>query len=109
MSKSTFVLTLKLNTEKYQEDILSKRLNVGRQIYNACLNELFKRYRTMKQSRIYQKTLKMDKYKKRTKQFRKINKDFGLTEYSLHDFVKPMQKHFKKNIDSFTAQKIATR
>ena len=109
MSKSTFVLTLKLNTQKYQEDILNKRLNIGRQIYNACLNELYKRYRTMKQSKIYQKTLKMDKSKERNKQFRKINKDFGLTEYSLHKFVKPMQKHFKKNIDSFTAQKIATR
>jgi len=109
MSKSTFVLTLKLNTEKYQEDILNKRLDIGRQIYNACLNELFKRYQTMKQSKLYQETLKMDKSKERNKQFRKINKSFGLTEYSLHKFVKPMQKHFKKNIDSFTAQKIASR
>jgi hypothetical protein len=52
----------------------------------------------MKQSKIYQKTLKTEKSKERNMQFRKINKDFGLTEYSLHDFVKPMQKHFKKNI-----------
>ena len=109
MSKQTFVLTLKLNTQKYEEDVLSKRLDIGRQIYNACLNELFKRYNTMKQSKIYQKTLKMDKSKERSRQFRKINKSYGLTEYSLHKFVKPMQKHFKKNIDSFTAQKIATR
>ncbi len=109
MPKSTFVLILKLNTEKYQEDILNKRFDIGRQIYNACLNELFKRYETMKQSKIYQKTLKMKKSKERNKQFREINKEFGLTEYSLHKFVKPIQKHFKKNIDSFTAQKIATR
>jgi len=109
MPKSTFVLILKLNTEKYQEDILNKRFDIGRQIYNACLNELFKRYETMKQSKIYQKTLKMKKSKERNKQFREINKEFGLTEYSLHKFVKPIQKHFKKDIDSFTAQKIATR
>ncbi|MDM8534287.1 transposase [Clostridiaceae bacterium HSG29] len=109
MPKSTFVLTLKLNTEKYQEDILNKRLDIGRQIYNACLNELFKRYNSMKQSKIYQKTLKMEKSKERNKHFREINNNFGLTEYSLHKFVKPMQHHFKKNIDSFTAQKIATR
>ena len=65
MPKSTFVLTLKLNTEKYQEDILNKRLDIGRQIYNSCLNELFKRYQTMKQSKIYQKTLKMKKSKEK--------------------------------------------
>ena len=109
MPKPTFVLTLKLNTQKYQKDVLNKRLDIGRQIYNACLNELFKRYRRMKQSKNYQKTLKMTKSKERNKQFREINKAFGLTEYSLHKFVKPMQHHFKKNIDSLTAQKIATR
>jgi hypothetical protein len=109
MPTSNFILTLKLNTQKYQEDILNKRFDIGRQIYNACLNELFKRYNLMKQSKSYQKTLKMKKSKERNKQFQEINKNFGLTEYSLHKFVKPMQHHFKKNIDSFTAQKIATR
>jgi len=29
MPKLTFVLTLKLNTEKYQEDILNKRFDMG--------------------------------------------------------------------------------
>ena len=109
LAKATFTLTLKLNTERYEADILDTRFNIGRQIYNACLNELFKRYNAMKQSKTYQKTLKMSKSKERNKQFREINKAFGLTEYSLHKFVKPMQHHFKKNIDSLTAQKIATR
>ena len=68
MSKAVFTLTLKLNTEKYEEEILNKRLEIGRKIYNACLNELFKRYRMMKQSKIYQETLKMKKiYQKNTK------------------------------------------
>ena len=94
MSKSTFVLTLKLNTQKYQEDVLNKKFDIGRQIYNSCLNELFKRYRTIKKSETYQKTLKMNKSNKRNKIFKKINKDFDLTEYSLRKSVKPMQKHF---------------
>ncbi|MEA1975263.1 MAG: hypothetical protein U9N10_06840 [Bacillota bacterium] len=42
MSKSSFVLTLKLNAEKYQKDILNKRLDIGRQIYNACLMSFIK-------------------------------------------------------------------
>lgn len=106
---SNFVLTLELNTEKYQEDVLSKRLEIGRQIYNACLGELFKRYRTMQQGRDYRKVVKMTKGKDRNKRFNELNRKYGLTEYSLHSHVKLMQSHFKKNIDSSTAQKIATR
>ncbi|GAA0285353.1 hypothetical protein GCM10008924_00020 [Gracilibacillus halotolerans] len=104
-----FILTLKLNTQPFEESNLNKRLNIGRQIYNACLNELNKRYRTLQQSKEYKKAYKMTKDKERNKLFNSLNKKYGLTEYSLHGFIKPMQHHFKKNIDSFTAQKIATR
>ncbi|WP_342532628.1 transposase [Lysinibacillus sp. FSL K6-0057] len=106
---SNFILTLSLKTEPFQETILNKRLETGRQMYNACLGELYKRYDSMKQSKEYQKVCKMTKGKERNKQFNELNKQYGLTEYSLHTYVKPMQKHFKTNIDSFTAQKIATR
>ena len=107
--KSNFILTLLLKTEKFQEDILNKRLEISRQIYNSCLGELFKRYNFMKQSKEYAKVVKMDKGKDRNKRFLELNKKYRLTEYSLHDFITPMQHKFKKNIDSFTAQKIATR
>ena len=106
---SNFVLTLELKTEKWQEDILDKRLNIGRQIYNACLGELYKRYNTMAQRKEYKKVVNMLKEKDRNKEFNKLNKKYGLTEYSLHKYIKSMQHYFKKNIDSFTAQKIATR
>ena len=106
---SNFVLTLPLQTEIYQENILNKRFEIGRKMYNACLNELYKRYNMLKQSKEYRKICKMEKSKERNKQFQALNNKYGLTEYSLHEFVKPMQHHFKQNIDSFTAQKIATR
>lgn len=106
---SNYILTLKLNTKSYEETILSKRLEISRNIYNSCLGELFKRYNHMKESKNYRKILKMIKGKDRNKHFNELNSKYGLTEYSLHDFVKPIQKHFKDNIDSFTAQKIATR
>ena len=104
-----YILTLKLDTEKYQEDILNIRLEISRNIYNSCLGELYKRYNHMKESREYRKVIKLAKGKARNKQFNELNKKYGLTEYSLHNFVKPIQKHFKDNIDSFTTQKIATR
>lgn len=106
---SNFVLTLDLKTEKWQEDVLDKRFNIGRQMYNACLGELFKRHNAMIQSKEYRKVVNMSKGKDGNKEFNKLNKKYGLTEYSLHKYAQPMQHHFKKNIDSFTAQKIATR
>ena len=42
------------------------------------------------------------------KQINDIRKQYGMSEYSFHEDVKQMQKYFKDNIDSFTAQKIAT-
>jgi len=104
-----YILTIKLNTEKFQEEILNKRLEIGRKIYNSCLGELYKRYNYMRESKQYRKVNALSKGKDRNKQFNELNNKYGLTEYSLHDFVKPIQKYFKENIDSFTAQKIATR
>lgn len=106
---SNFVLTLELKTEKWQEDVLYKRFNIGRQMYNACLGELFKRYNAMTERKEYKEVVNMPKGKERNKKFQELNKKYGLIEYSLHTYVKPMQHHFKKNIDSSTAQKIATR
>ena len=45
--KQRYVLNLKLNTELFQEDILDKRFEVGRQLYNAVLNISLKRYNEM--------------------------------------------------------------
>lgn len=106
---SSYILTLKLDTEGFQEDILSARLEIGRKIYNSCLAELYKRYNHMRESKQYKKISKLSRGKDRNKQFNELNNKYGLTEYSLHNFVKPIQKHFKDNRDSFSAQKIATR
>ena len=41
---SSYILTLQLKTEKFQEDELNKRFEKCRKIYNSCITELFKRY-----------------------------------------------------------------
>lgn len=102
-----YVLTLPLKTEIFQEDILNKNFEECRIIYNSCIGELYKRYNHIKESKQYQKVLKLPKGKDRNKLFNDLNKKYTLTEYSLHDFVKPMSKYYK--IDSMTVQKIATR
>lgn len=106
----SFNLTLYLDAEKWQVDILNKRLDIARQIYNTCLNELWKRYNRMTHSQEYIQLMVEIKAKtKARKEIFALYNQYGLSEYSLHAFVKDVKKHFKENIDANTAQKVATR
>jgi hypothetical protein len=64
-------------------------------------------------SEIYKKNSDKDNAKKLCRKYFDIKnemlKEFRLNEYSLHADIAPMQRIFKKNIDAFTSQKIATR
>jgi len=110
---ANFIVEFPLKTEKYQEDILNKRFEIGRKIYNSLVNVTQKRYKEMIKTKKYRMLLssltgdkKIDK--DIWKQINDMRKEYGISEYSFHEDVKKMQKHFKDNIDSFTAQKIAT-
>lgn len=113
MKKSNFVVQFLLITEKFQEDILEKRFEIGRKIYNSLVTVSQKRYKEMIKTKKYRTLLSQlthDKKKDKTilNQLTEMRVEYGLTEYSLHADVQEMQRHFKKNIDAFTAQKIAT-
>lgn len=108
-----FIVEFPLKTEKYQEDILNKRFEIGRQIYNSLVNVTQKRYKEMIKTKKYRNLLSSLTGDKKSdkeiwKQINDIRKQYGMSEYSFHEDVKQIQKHFKYNIDSFTAQKIAT-
>ena len=110
---ANFVVEFPLKTEKYQEDILNKRFEIGRQIYNSLVNVTQKRYKEMIKTKKYRELTSSLTGNKKTdkeiwKQINDIRKQYGMSEYSFHKDVKMMQKHFKDNIDSFTAQKIVT-
>lgn len=105
----SYVLTLKLKTELWQAYILEKRFEIGRKIYNACLGELLKRHKKLQHDKQYRHLAQQPKSKERNNLLNELYRQYGINEYAMHDFVKPMQHHFKKHIDSHTAQKIATR
>lgn len=122
--KQRYVLNLKLNTEKYQEDILDKRFEIGRKLYNSVLGQVLKRYKEMTKTKrwrenqnnileVYKTEKDIKKRNKLCKSYFSIKndmlKEFKINEYSLHSHIKNMQHKFKNNIDSFTAQKIASR
>ena len=108
-----FIVTFPLKTEKYQEDILNKRFEIGRQIYNALINVTQKRYKEMIKTKKYRTLISSLTGNKKTdkeiwKQINDIRKQYSISEYSFHKDIKQMQHHFKNSIDSNTSQKIAT-
>ena len=110
---ANFIVEFPLKTEKYQEDVLNKRFEIGRQMYNSLVNVTQKRYKEMIKTKKYRTLLYLLTGNKKSdkeiwQQINDIRKQYGMSEYSFHEDVKQTQKHFKDNIDSFTAQKIAT-
>lgn len=113
---SRYCVTFPLDTKMFQENILNKRFEIGRKIYNAVLSKVNKRYNCMTETKEYRQLKQQIKdscnQKEKKPLYKVLNemyKDYRLDEYSLHEDVKEMQHHFKENIDSFTAQKIASR
>ena len=110
---SYFIIQFPLKTEKYQEDILDKRFEIGRQIYNSLVNVTQKRYKEMIKTKRYRNLISQlsgDKKKDKPiwKQINEIRKQYNMSEYSFHKDVQELQHHFSDNIDARTAQKIAS-
>lgn len=101
----SYVLTLRLQTESWQKHILEKRFEIGRCLYNACLEECLKRYKKLQHDDLAQQKPSKEK----NRQLSDLRTEYGLSEYAMHAFVQPMQRHFRKHMDAHTAQKIATR
>lgn len=75
-----FVLSLPLKTEAWQGDILEKRFEINRQIYNALLERALKRYRQMVQTRAYREIQKKLEAEQETVQRKKtvsVQRCFG--------------------------------
>lgn len=108
-----FIVQFPLKTEKYQEDTLNKRFEIGRQIYNSLVSITQKRYKEMTKTKRYRNLISQlsgDKNKDKDiwKQINEIRKQFGMSEYSFYKDVQRLQHHFSDNIDAYTARKIAS-
>ena len=66
---SNFIVQFPLVIEKYQEDILDKRFEIGRKIYNSLVSLTQKRYKEMVKTKKYRTLLSQltgDKKKDKT-------------------------------------------
>lgn len=109
MTSPTYVLTLPLKVETWQEHILEKRLNIGRTIYNACLGEAWRRYKYMTRNPEYWEAVRMPKGKDRNQRLNQFKEQYGVCRFDLNLYVQEMGRKFKKNIGSQMAQNIAER
>ncbi|MDR6999853.1 hypothetical protein J2Y67_002308, partial [Neobacillus niacini] len=109
MATPTYVISLPLKVEKGQEHILEKRLNIGRNIYNACLGEAWRRYKYMIRNPRYWKAVRMPKGKERNQLLTQLKEQYGVRKFDLNRYVQGMGRKFKRNIGSQMAQNIAER
>lgn len=90
---ANFIVEFPLKIEKYHEDILNKRFEIGRQIYNSLVNVTQKRYKEMIKTKKYRTLLSSLTGNKKSdkeiwKQINDIRKQYGMSEYSFHEDVK---------------------
>lgn len=109
----TFVTEIPLKVNQPEEQVLLTRLEVARQLYNACLGEAVKRLGLFKQSKLYQFAKTLPVGKERTQAFQTARDFVGYTEYALHAYATQIYNGGRgwiaKHLDSNTSQKLATR
>jgi transposase len=116
MGKKTtpsFIHELPLLVSTSQEKVLLMRMDMARQLYNACVGESLKRLDLMGESTQYQKACALSYADKelRSAAFREVNERFGFSAFSLHKFAVSAKNacHIGDHLDVHTVQKIASR
>jgi putative transposase len=112
---SRFVLTIPLSVSAEEEAQVLSRLEAARQVYNACLGEAFRRLRLLRESRAYQKAVRMPKRtseqkRARSKTFRDAERNAGLTHYDMYAYTKQFTRSWLNyHLDSQVNRKLAKR
>ena len=106
----TYVLTLKLKTEIYQEHRINKSLNVAVRIYNSLLSCENRKIFELEKDSVYKDLLyKKGKTKEDFVKLNNIRKDYKLTQFDFLKDIKGIRNHYKENMSSQVGQKLAKR
>lgn len=117
------VVSLSLKTEKWQEDVLDKRFEICRQIYNAMLGYELKQYKKMISDEEFKKSKeviysaykttddkekkdikKSDEYKQAVQKQKDLLKEYGFSNFSFGAQAIKSADHFKDIIPTMLAQ-----
>ena len=114
MSQNNFILQFKLKTEVWQNDIIDKRLESGRKIYNSLVSKSLKQLYELQKTQKYRNLLSQLTGNKEAdasiwREINSLRKEAGFSEYGFSRMVTPMRIPFKKHIGTHIAQKISKR
>ena len=126
----SFIIDVELKGKNIDLLMIESELEINRVIYNTSLGEYLKREKQMKRTKRYKKLVRIaraikshlaknsnkkkmeyfqNEQKNLTAEFKKLREEFGLTEYSMHEYIKKVRNHFNGKTNSIIAQKTATR
>ena len=119
MKEQIFVVEYPLIVEKWQADILDKRFEIARKLYNELLSKTLKKYKEMIKTKVYRgllDSIERDEngIAKKTKEnkeiWSKINdiqKANGFTKYDMISMMTQIYKRYDTSIDSRTVNAIS--
>jgi putative transposase len=113
----SFIATIRLKTNRKQEQHLLMLSDCGRQLYNACLGESLKRLKAIQNTELYKETIRLSKtsetdIEKRRASFKYLNETFSFRDYSIQSFgtkTKNDSKFIAEHLGTHICQKLSTR
>lgn len=123
-NEGRFIVEFPLSVEKYQADIIDKRLEIARRIYNQMLKKYKNIYKQMIQTKEYRNiisNLGIERKKRKTenkktaaekelyKQLNELYKHYGFTEFGMINMSYLQRKPYENHITATIASKIAQR
>ena len=118
------VLTLLINTTKYDKQVINKRFNIYARLYNIAIKHVKKLITRLERNDDYKTYLaeykqllqkpKLNKFEKQRKAelnklLNNIRSNIGLTKANLYVYMKVVGKKYKANVSSQQVQSIANR
>ena len=109
-----FCVTFPLAATVNDIHVLEKRFKIANKMQNALIGKGIKRWNELQKSKEY-KTIRdsfssnKEKNAKLYQELKVLVSKYGLDKSGFEKLVKPMQHHFKENIDSHAAQDLAKR
>ena len=95
MEKSYFVLSFRLKTEKWQEDVINKRFSAGKKMYNKLVRKSLNVLLELEKTKKYRNALQAKDWKL----VNQLRKDAGLSEYGLSRMMTPLRDRHHVNVD----------
>lgn len=120
-AKIMSVVSIPLKTEAWQNDVIFKRFEMCRKIYNVMLKYELKQYRKMKNTKEYSDSLKTiydtyklsekekkvakksDEYKKATETQKHLMREYGFSEFQFRAEAIRRASYYKENIPTTSA------